>query len=143
MKTTTDRQPRENARKWPHPGDTPLQIARRIVGAYRARLRAAAPEACDDVDETMRAFGQTWMLERVVTVDQDSMLTTADAAELAGVDVETIRQWRRRGYVARTGERAFLQTRGLTPEGWPMFRAAEILEVAATTRAKRLRRGVA
>lgn len=142
MKPDLDRQPRDNRAKWPHAGDTPLQKARRIVGAYRARLKAIAPEACADVDATMRAFGETWMLEHLVTTDAKSMVTTADAAELAGVDVETVRQWRRRGYVSREGIRRHLQTRGLTEEGRPMFLASEVLEIAATTRQRRLRKRV-
>lgn len=142
MNPNLDRQPRENAKKWPHPGDTPLQKARRIVGAYRARLKAIAPEACADVDEAMQEFGETWMLERLVTVDAKSLLTTSEAAELAGVDQETIRQWRKRGYVSRTGVRCTLQTRGLSEQGWPMFSAEEVLEIAATTRERRARKRV-
>lgn len=143
MNPEIDKQPRSNRAKWPHSGDTPLQRARRIVGAYRARLKAIAPDACADVDATMRAFGETWMLEQLVTTDAKSMVTTADAAELAGVDVETIRQWRRRGYISRAGARGKLETRGLSRDGRPMFLASEVLEIAATTRERRLRRRVA
>lgn len=141
MKPGLDRQSRRNP--WPHEGDTPLQRARRIALAYRQHLKTANPDLCRAVDDMAAGFGEQWVLEQLVTVESDQLLTTAEAAELAGVDAETIRQWRKRGYISRSGGREYLATRGLNPQGWPMFRANEVLEIAATTRSRRMKRGAA
>lgn len=141
MNPELDHQPRRNP--WPHEGDTPLQRARRIALAYRQHLKTANPQLCDAVDDMAAGFGETWMLERLLTVEAEHLVTTVEAAELAGVDAETIRQWRKRGYVARSGIRQKLEKRGLNAKGWPLFRAADVLEIAATTRARRMNRRVA
>lgn len=57
----------------------------------------------------------------MITARPDGLLTTAEAARLAGVAPVTIRQWRNRGWLARQG----LDERGYalhTPEA---VRAAE------------------
>jgi DNA-binding transcriptional MerR regulator len=71
----------------------------------------------------------------------DGYLTTAEAARLAGVKPGTIRQWRKRGYLA---------AQGLDEHGWPLHtpeavRAAEQLVranglAASKTDPRRLRR---
>lgn len=134
MNPDRDVQPRT---RWPYPDDTPLQRARRIAVAYRQHLKTANPTVCAALDDMATGFGEGWVCEQTVTVAEDEMVTTAQAAELAGVDVETVRQWRKRGYISRGGRREHLQVAGLSDRGWPMFRAADILEVAATTRTRR------
>lgn len=141
MNPDRDRKPSRN--QWPNDGDTPLQRARRIALAYREHLKTTNPALCAAVDDMAAHFGEIWVIETLVTVDPEALLTTTEAADLAGVDAETIRQWRKRGYVSRAGTKETLQTRGLNPQGWPMFRAREVLEIAATTRARRLRRNPA
>lgn len=133
-----DRDRKPTRQQWPYPGDTPLQRARRWAQAYRQHLRTANPELCAALDDAARAYGDTWLVETLVTVNDDDLLTTAEAAELVGVDIETIRQWRKRGYKSRSGDRQYLQKRGLTENGRPMFRAAEVLDAAQTTRQNRL-----
>lgn len=71
----------------------------------------------------------------------DGYLTTGEAARLAGVKPGTIRQWRRRGYLA---------PQGLDEHGWPLHtpeavRAAEALVrangiAASKTDPRRLRK---
>jgi hypothetical protein len=129
----TQRQP------WPHPGDTELQRARRIAIAYRTHLHTANPTVCDALDDMARTFGEGWVCGQPVTTPDDALVTTADAAELAAVQPETIHKWRRRGIVV-DGARLVLEARGLNERGWPLFRASEVLEFAAATRRKRLRR---
>lgn len=124
--------------RWPFDGDTPLQRARRLALAYRQHLRTANPEMCDALDDAARAYGETWVCEQPVTVSPDQMLTTPEAAELAGVGQETIHKWRRRGILSADGGRRYLETRGLSERGWPMFKAAQVLEFAAETRRRRL-----
>lgn len=139
MNPDLDKQRKRNP--WPYDGDTPLQRARRIALAYREHLKTANPEVCRALDDMAAQFGETWVLEHLVTTPPDALLTTAESAELAGVDVETIRQWRKRGYVGRDGQRRHLNPSSVNDQGWPLFLAAEVLEIAAATRRKRLRKG--
>lgn len=123
--------------KWPNKGDSPLTIARTVARTYRTHFHTANPSGCALVDDAMRGFGQLWIVSTVITTDADSLVTTFEAAELAGVTVETVRQWRKRGYVDRDGHRCFLEVRGLDEHGWPMFNAGEVLAIVATTRSRR------
>lgn len=136
MNADYDRKPTRN--QWPFPGDTQLQRARRYVHAYREHLRRANPELCAALDDAARAYGDDWVCGGPVTIPDDQLLTTAEAAEYVGVAIETIRQWRKRGYISPTGAREHLQVRGLTERGWPMFRAGEVAEIARVTRQNRL-----
>ncbi|MEU8334820.1 helix-turn-helix domain-containing protein [Micromonospora tulbaghiae] len=131
-----DRKP--TRQQWPYPGDTPLQRTRRYLHAYRQHLKTANPELCAALDDAARAYGDDWVCGELLTIPDDQMLTTAEAAEYVGVDIETVRQWRKRGYVSPTGAREHLQVRGLSERGWPMFRAAEVKAIADTTRRNRL-----
>jgi hypothetical protein len=126
---------------WPHPGDTALQRARRIALAYRQHLRVANRTLADALDEAAVAYGETWVAEEVVTVGPDEKVSTAAAAALAGVTAETVRQWRKRGYMAN-GVRVWLARAGLDERGWPLFRAADVLAAAAATRQTRTNRAV-
>lgn len=121
---------------WPRSGDSPVTIARTVATTYRTHLRTANPVVCDRIDDAMRAFGQLWVVSQVITTEADSLVGTTAAAELAGVTPATVHQWRRRGYVDRSGERRYLSTYGSDDRGWPLFLAAEILEIVATTRAR-------
>jgi hypothetical protein len=78
---------------WPWPVDTPLDRARKIATMYRRHLLTAAPGVCASVDDTTRAFGETWLLETEDIVDPQAELTTAQAAELAQVSIQRIREW--------------------------------------------------
>ena len=126
--------------QWPHPEDTALQRARRWTHAYRQHLLTANPDLCAALDEAARSYGDDWVCGDLLTVPDDHMLTTTEAAEYVGVGIETIRQWRKRGYVSPTGAREHLQVRGLSERGWPMFKAGEVKQAADTTRANRLSR---
>lgn len=126
-------------RPFPHLGDTALQRARGIAVAYRTHLHTANPTVCDALDDAARAAGEGWVIPRTVTVNLDDLIGTAAAAELAGVEQGTIRQWRKRGYVDRHGHSRKLEPKTRDHRGWPLFLAAEILEVAAATRRRRQR----
>jgi hypothetical protein len=45
------------------------------------------------------------------------LLTTAQAAEVAGVKIDRVRKWNRRGYLDRAG---------LDERGWPLYRALDV-----------------
>ena len=122
-------------------GDTDLQRARGIARAYRTHLRAVNRQAADLVDDAARAAGEDWwLIEHEVTVERDDLISTAAAAQLANVSMATIRQWRKRGYLDRHGHHRRLALKRRDHRGWPLFLAADILEVAAATRRKRQRR---
>jgi hypothetical protein len=131
---------RQPAPRWPFPGDTQLQRARRYAIAYRTHLHTANPELCAALDEAAVSYGDTWLVEQAVNVTPDQTVNTVDAAELAGVQPGTIHKWRRRGVVFDDGRRRLLATKGLSAEGWPMFAVDDVLTFAAATRRKRVNR---
>ena len=53
----------------------------------------------------------------VVITSPDMLLTTAQAAEVAGVKIDRVRKWNRRGYLERAG---------LDERGWPLYRALDV-----------------
>jgi hypothetical protein len=53
----------------------------------------------------------------VVITSPDMLLTTAQAAEVAGVKIDRIRKWNRRGHLERAG---------LNEQGWPLYRAVDV-----------------
>lgn len=124
--------------QWPHPEDTPLQRARRWLHAYRQHLNTANPQLCAALDEAARAYGDDWICGALVTINDNQHLTYAEAAELVGVDIETVKQWRKRGYVSPTGAREHLQVRGLNERGMPTVLAGEVREIASVMAQKRL-----
>lgn len=110
--------------QWPYPGDSPNARIRRVAHAYRATLEVYAPLACRDLDQRMIGMGQQWVVPSMITVDPDQWLTPAQAADLLCVEVDSLRQLRRRGlltgrrngkhweYQAREIESAFARPRG-------------------------------
>lgn len=53
----------------------------------------------------------------VVITSPDMLLTTAQAAEVAGVKIDRVRKWNRRGHLERAG---------LDEHGWPLYRALDV-----------------
>ena len=53
----------------------------------------------------------------VVITSPDMLLTRAQAAEVADVNTERLRQWERRGHLERAG---------LDERGWPLYRALDV-----------------
>lgn len=111
------------ASRWPYPGDSPIARARRVAHAYRARLHDINTQACDEMDKRMRDWGQDWVIPRVVAYDPGEWLTPAEAADLAAVDTDTLRQLRRRGRLS--GRR--------NGRSWE-YRAADVLALNTTPR---------
>ncbi|WP_250029767.1 hypothetical protein [Paractinoplanes maris] len=91
MNPDLNEQPRRSA--WPNPVDTALDRARRVAGMYRAHLRMLDLDACNRLDDTVAAFGETWMLDKPDIVDPDREVTTAEAAELVKTTPKRIREW--------------------------------------------------
>lgn len=78
---------------WPFPGDNALRRARAVASAYRQHLLDVDPELCALVDRRMLAFGQAWVVPAERLFDDDVAITTAEAALIASVSQDTIRQW--------------------------------------------------
>jgi hypothetical protein len=89
---------------WPHPDHSPLERARWMARTYRAALRDVDTARADRCDERARRFGETWLLEHEDLIDDHTELTTAEAAELAGVSVGTLRNWACLPHPEREGE---------------------------------------
>lgn len=82
---------------WPYPGDGPTARARRVAHAYRATLQNLVPKACQALDDRMRSMGQHWVVPHRVAIEPDEWVSAADAAQLACVKLDAIRQMRHRG----------------------------------------------
>ena len=82
---------------WPFPGDSPTARARRVALAYRARLLMLNPAACEALDAQMRNMGQRWVAPTIQAHRMDDWVPPRVAAELAAVELATLREWRRRG----------------------------------------------
>jgi hypothetical protein len=81
--------------RWPFVNDHPLTRSRRAALAYRAALRLNNRSLCDQIDQTLVGYGETWVVEAEVTIDTDGLdeVTTTEAAELAHVPAWQIRHW--------------------------------------------------
>jgi len=84
---------------WPFPGEGRLVRARRIAVAYRVALNAINPAECQRLDAQFTAWGETWCIPRVVTYDPDQWLPPKDAADVACISTDTLRQLRARGRI--------------------------------------------
>ena len=111
---------------WPYPGDSPAVRTKRVALAYRQRLLQVAPEACAELDETMRQLGQHWAIPRPVNADPDAWVNARDAAELAALDGSTLRSLRRRGR---------LRGRQLSARKWE-YRVGDLMALATLPRTR-------
>jgi hypothetical protein len=111
---------------WPFPGDTKAVRDRKVALAYRQRLEECNPQACADLDEIMRRYGQQWVIPRPVTTDVDAYISAADAADLAAVSMSALRKARCRGKVGGRQDAA----------GRWEYRVGEILAMGARPRTR-------
>lgn len=116
--------------RWPYPGDSPLVRARKIAQSYRAHLHAANPDICAAVDDMATAFGETWIVPRVVTATDDDELTAGEAADYLCISTAALRQLR--GRLRRQG-RQF----GVKREGEWRYTVRELRDLQASTRRRR------
>lgn len=77
-----------------------LDWARDIARAYRAALRAVAPDKCAELDELARKRGQRWIAPIFVppgALDEamDKQLSAVQIEQLLGIPASTIRSWAR------------------------------------------------
>jgi hypothetical protein len=117
---------------------TKVNIARSVARLYRNQLQIVDPETCAVLDRHIVALGETWLIPRQVIHADEDLVSTADAAELAGVEEETIRSWRRRGVIGPDGStRVHLLVRGLTPDNRPAFYVGEVKAIVRILAARR------
>jgi hypothetical protein len=112
---------------WPHPGDSPVVIARRVAWAYRARLEKANPADCRDLDRIMSKLGQHWAVARPVTRRPDEWVPAREAAEIAAVSIDTIRNLRLAGRL--TG-------RQVSERQWE-YQVANVIALSAAPRTRK------
>lgn len=84
-----------SAEKWPWPRDDATTRARKVALAFRAALGLNNRALRDEIDQTMLAYGQTWLVDQEIVTDADGMdaVTTREAAALAHVPDYEIRRW--------------------------------------------------
>ena len=108
--------------RWPWPGDTPTERARRIANSLLALL--PEPER-DTWTAQAHAVGETWLGATLLRWSADDIITTAEAAELIHVGASTIRKWHSAGQL-------HAQARG-------RYRVGDVLDCAAARRRARTR----
>lgn len=80
-------------RRWPFPGDLPVDRARQIAEEYRRALRAVDPEACAIIDSAAVAVGEGWAVEEIAIETADDVVTVARAAEIVGRSERWVYEW--------------------------------------------------
>jgi hypothetical protein len=108
-------------------GDTALQHVCKVANTLLYDLYAVAPEKAEARIAQMHAeYGDTWLGWTTVTHELDEMVDAQTAAELAGVELSTIRQWRKRGKLDGVE----------TDKGW-VYLVEDVLRTVAATRRRR------
>jgi hypothetical protein len=109
---------------WPYPGEAPLVRARRVAQAYRAALENANQEACDLIDARLMAWGETWVVPRLITWGPDDMITSAEAADVLCTSPGGVSTLRRRGRIDGIRQ----------PDGSYRYRAADVARLSTGVR---------
>lgn len=81
--------------RWPFPGDSPLDRARRVAASYREAARSAGVEV-ERLDAHFARLGESWA-GGVVAVADDELLTAAEVEDRLSIPAPRVRQWRARG----------------------------------------------
>ena len=115
---------------WPWPADTTqLDFARRLLQCYRTALMDIDPKSCSKLDEFATTHGHTWVSPAPIIAADDDLIDATEAAAIAGVAVQTIRQWAYRQHIQRH-----------YANGHPTrYRVGDILGYLEETRRKRLK----
>lgn len=119
-------------RKWPIPGDTPLDRARRIAQDLHTRLARHDPDEAAAVAQAATALGEPWLIPQPGPLDLTLLLPAPDMETYLGGEprAATIRQWAARGHIPRHHD-----TNGST-----VYRVGDILDhIAAQRRARAAR----
>jgi hypothetical protein len=113
---------------WPYPGDSPLNQRERIARSYRQELEKVAPAQCAALDSRCLELGHGWIAPQQLIYRPDDQLTAQQVAEMCGVKLATVRQWRKRGL------------RTLTTVDGMRYRVADVMDYHAVRRRRRVER---
>jgi hypothetical protein len=116
-----------------------LDWARDIARAYRAALRAIAPEKCAELDELARARGQRWIAPVIVLPGaleeaMDKPLTPQQIEQLLEIPASTVRSWARPSRRDPDDPTKPLLARHDGPDGRPLYVPREVIAVQARHR---------
>lgn len=78
------------SRRWPFPGDLPVDRARQVAQQYRDVLWRVNAEACTAVDRAAALAGEEWVLHQAAIETDDDLVTVARGAELVGRSVRWV-----------------------------------------------------
>lgn len=112
--------------RWPFPGDSPLDRARRVAASYREAARSAGVEV-ERLDAHFVRLGESWVSGVEVTVDDD-VLTAAELEQALGIPASRVWQWKARGMLEPVAT------------GPSRYRVADVRELEAAMRRKRATR---
>jgi hypothetical protein len=77
---------------WPWPEDDRTGRRARVARMYRDILFDNAPQACNDIDKLMHAFGQRWIFDNPEP-DPDETWTVQQIAEHYDVTINAVYNW--------------------------------------------------
>jgi hypothetical protein len=109
--------------KWPWPGDTPTERARRIANSLLMLLPA---EERPVWAARAHAIGETWLGETLVRWTADDVVIPAEAARLVHKTTADLRKWVQMGLLARKGDG---------------YRVGDVLDASAEAQRRRRTRG--
>jgi hypothetical protein len=91
---------------WVYPGDSLMDMVKRLMITYRQSLLDRDPEACERIDAQARSNPRlAALLPTFAVYDPDELVNDRDAAHLAELSPITIRKWASEGLIGRyTGE---------------------------------------
>lgn len=95
--TPPTRNHRSGPSAWPWPADTPLDRSRRVAQSYREALRLSDPDTAAAIDRWAADHGQGWVVGSTWDYDEDRLLTFAEVADLASIELRTVYAWHQRG----------------------------------------------
>lgn len=118
--------------RWPVPGDTPLDRARRVAQTYRTALHQLDPHQTDVLDRQFVRLGEPWITPQQGEIDLDATMSAPDLEDYFGGEPKaaTIRQWAVKGYIRR-----FKNDTGRT-----VYRVGDIVDHLAKQRRDRAER---
>lgn len=79
--------------RWPWPGDTPLDRARRVAASYREALYRHFPDDAMDLDEKFVEWGEIWVAPQMSDVDLEEWVTVDVAAQHVGLTAKAVYAW--------------------------------------------------
>jgi hypothetical protein len=79
--------------RWPWPGDTPLDRARRVALSFRNALYEINPDAAMAIDDQVTEWGELWVVPVVETIDLQELVTIDVAAQHVGLTAKAVYEW--------------------------------------------------